>query len=116
MEKFRPVPFSDVVLTDGFWKKRALINEEVTIYSVRDRFRDTGRFEAFKFNWTEGSDIPKPHIFWDSDVAKWMESVAFILAKKDVPELRGTVEELISLMEKNQKDDLPPSRQEGREA
>lgn len=105
MEKFRPVPFSDVELTDGFWKKRALINEEVTIYSVRDRFRDTGRFEAFKFNWTEGSDIPKPHIFWDSDVAKWMESVAFILAKKDVPELRGTVEELISLMEKNQKDD-----------
>lgn len=105
MEKFRPVPFSDVELTDGFWKKRAEINENITIYAVRDRFRDTGRFEAFKFNWTEDSDIPKPHIFWDSDVAKWMESVAFILAKKDVPGLRADVEELISLMEKNQKED-----------
>ncbi len=105
MEKFSPVSFYNVDIKDGFWKRRMELNENVTIYSVRDRFRDTGRFEAFRFNWKKGSDIPQPHIFWDSDVAKWMESVAFILAKKDVPELRADVNELISLMEKNQQED-----------
>lgn len=105
MDNLSFVPFYNVTVNDGFWKNRMEINEKVTIYSVRDRFRDTGRFEAFKFNWKEGSDLPRPHIFWDSDVAKWMESVAYILAKKDVPELKADVEELISLMEKNQQED-----------
>lgn len=102
MEKFIPVSYLNVEIKDGFWKNRIDINKAVTIYSVRDRFIDTGRFEAFKFNWKEGSDIPKPHIFWDSDVAKWMESVAYILGKEDVPELKENVIELIALMEKNQ--------------
>lgn len=105
MENFSPVSFADVEIKDGFWRRRIDINENVTIYSVRDRFRDTGRFEAFKFNWKEGSDIPKPHIFWDSDVAKWLESVAYILAKKEDKELRENADELISLMEKNQCED-----------
>ncbi len=105
MNKYNPVSFQNVELHDGFWKKRMELNENVTVYSVRDRFRDTGRFEAFRFNWVEGSDIPKPHIFWDSDVAKWMESVAYILAKNDVPELRENVEDLITLMETNQQPD-----------
>ena len=102
---FVPVPFTDVEITEGFWRRRIDINEGVTIYSVRDRFRDTGRFEAFRFNWKEGSDIPKPHIFWDSDIAKWIESVAYILAKKEDKELYENVTEVISLMEKNQCED-----------
>jgi len=105
MDKTIPVPFTSVKITDGFWKKRKELNENVTIYAVRDRFIDTGRFEAFKFNWKEGSDIPKPHIFWDSDVAKWMESVAYILAEKEDKILRSQVEELVSLMEINQQED-----------
>ncbi|MBO5395942.1 MAG: glycoside hydrolase family 127 protein [Clostridia bacterium] len=105
MEKFNPVSFTDVAINKGFWRNRIDINENVTIYSVRDRFRDTGRFEAFKFNWKEGSDLPQPHIFWDSDIAKWIESVAFILAKKEDKELYENVEEVISLMEQHQCED-----------
>ncbi len=105
MENFTPVSRLNVKITDGFWKKRIELNENVTIYSVMDRFKDTGRFEAFKFNWTEDSSLARPHIFWDSDVAKWMESVAMIIAKNDNPALRSEVEELISLMEINQLDD-----------
>ncbi len=105
MEKFTPVSLSNIKVKDGFWKKRIDLNKNVTIYSVRDRFRETGRFEAFKFNWKKDSDLPQPHIFWDSDVAKWMESVAYILLDENIPELRRDVEELISLMEKNQQKD-----------
>lgn len=105
MEKFNPVSYIDVEIKEGFWKNRIDLNKTVTIYSVRDRFCDTGRFEAFKFNWYEGANIPKPHIFWDSDVAKWIESVAYILGKEDIPELRNDVLKLIALIEKNQCDD-----------
>ena len=87
MESFFPVSFADVEVNKGFWRNRIDINENVTIYSVRDRFRDTGRFEAFKFNWREDSDLPQPHIFWDSDVAKWLEGAAYILKSNDRPDL-----------------------------
>ena len=105
MDSFNAVSFDKVEINDGFWKNRIDINKNVTIYSVRDRFRDTGRFEAFRFNWKEGSDIPKPHIFWDSDVAKWMESVAYIIASEENDELKNDVIELISLMEEHQHED-----------
>ena len=74
--------------------KQQLIRD-VTIYSVRDRFADTGRFRAFEFDWTEGSDIPKPHFFWDSDIAKWLESAAYLLQKAPNDELQSQVESVI---------------------
>ena len=82
MEHLKNVGFADVEITGGFWKQRQETNRDVTIFSVENRFRDTGRFEAFKFNWKEGADIPKPHFFWDSDIAKWLESVGYLLQKE----------------------------------
>lgn len=105
MHKSNGLSFSSVTVNDGFWKDRMSVNENVTIKCVQDQFEKTGRFEAFRFNWKEGADVPKPHIFWDSDVAKWIESVAYILSKRDVPELRSKVEELITLIEMNQLED-----------
>ena len=105
MKKLDAVSFDKVSISDGFWSDRIDRNKNVTVFSVRDRFKATGRFEAFRFNWTEGSDIPKPHYFWDSDVAKWIESVAYILKDEPQHELRKEAEELIELMEKNQCED-----------
>lgn len=101
MEKMYPVSFRDVNIRDGFWKDRIRLNEDVTVYSVMDRFKDTGRFEAFTFNWKEGSDAPKPHFFWDSDVFKWMESVCYVLSVKEDEVLRNELEQLIDLIDKN---------------
>ena len=75
----KTIPFSAVKL-GGFWGRRLEINRTATIPTVYDRFTDTGRFEAFRFNWKEGSDLPKPHFFWDSDIAKWIEAAAYSLA------------------------------------
>ncbi len=95
------VNHKDVFLDDGFWwHKQELINEK-TIYAVMDRFKETGRFDAFKFDWKEGQPN-QPHCFWDSDIAKWMESVAYILEKKEDPTLEATVDELVDLIEANQ--------------
>ena len=71
----RTVDFSKTEITGGFWKQKQQLNRDVTIHAVLNRFMDTGRFEAFKCSWREGMPN-RPHIFWDSDVAKWIEGVA----------------------------------------
>lgn len=95
----KSVDFSNVKITGGFWKERQELIRNVTVNAVYDRFYDTGRIDAFKFD--KDSEI-KPHIFWDSDVAKWMEGVAYLLVEKREPQLEKIVEGLIDLIEKNQ--------------
>ena len=102
MSKFSPIDFSKVDITGGFLANKQQLIRDVTIRSVRDRFADTGRFRAFEFDWTEGSDIPKPHFFWDSDIAKWLESAAYLLQKAPNDELQSQVESVIDLIEKHQ--------------
>ncbi len=98
-----PVSFRNIDITDGFWKKRQRLNHDVTIHSVRDRFVDTGRFEAFKFNWKDGMP-DKPHYFWDSDVAKWLESAAYIIEKEPDSLLEKQVDEVVDFIAEHQED------------
>lgn len=102
-EKF--VPFWNVDLHDGFWKKRYDLNKNVSIRSVRDRFEDSGRNDALRFNFLKTGK--KPHHFYDSDVAKWIEGVAYIMEKDraSMAEHEKLIEELIDCMEAAQRDD-----------
>ncbi len=99
MEKFggRPVSFDTIDVTDGFWKEKQDLFYNKTIKAVYDRFEETGRFEALKFNWKEGMPN-KPHIFWESDVTKWIEGAAYFLQKKRDTELEAKVDELVERM------------------
>ena len=105
MDGNKRVSFRDIKITDGFWADKQKLNAKKTIYAVEDRFEDTGRFEAFRFNWTEGCDKPEPHYYWDSDVAKWLEAAAYILYEKKDARLLNRVNEIVSLIGKNQLDD-----------
>jgi len=98
------IDYRSIDITGGFWHERQLINRKTTIWNVYKRFKETGRFDAFKQTWKEG-DPNKPHIFWDSDVAKWMESVAYLTLKQREPELEAIVDEVIDDIEKNQWED-----------
>ena len=99
--KGREVSFRETEITGGFWKERQDRFRSVTIDAVYDRFEETGRFEALKGGWKEG--MPgKPHIFWDSDAAKWIEGAAYFLQKKRDEKLEARVDELIARLEKEQ--------------
>jgi len=100
------VPFYKIKLNEGFWKAKQELNRDVTMNSVWDRFYDTGRTDAFACNWKEGDDEEKkPHFFWDSDVAKWIEAAAYILKTEKNPSLEERVDKLVDEIEKNQWDD-----------
>lgn len=97
----RSVSFDKTEITGGFWKERQDMVRNSTVYAVYDRFVETGRFEAFKFNWKEGMPN-KPHFFWDSDVAKWIEGVANLTAKKREPKLEAIVDGVVDLIVEKQ--------------
>ena len=72
---FMQANYQNVTLTGGFWKAKEDLNRDVTIDAVYNRFDETGRIAAFRCDWKDGMPY-RPHIFWDSDVAKWMEGAA----------------------------------------
>lgn len=96
--------FENTRIKGGFWKFYENTNQNTTIKAVYNRFKETGRFDALKCNWREGMHN-KPHIFWDSDVAKWIEAVAYLIQRTPIPELEIFVDELIDDIAKNQRSD-----------
>ncbi|MBR4961613.1 MAG: glycoside hydrolase family 127 protein [Clostridia bacterium] len=96
--------YRTVRLTGGFWKLKEDLNRDITIPAVYNRFDETGRIRAFRCDWKEGMP-DMPHIFWDSDVVKWMEGAAYVLSRENIPELEEKVESLIDEIEKNQGED-----------
>ena len=102
MQKLNKVKLSEIDITGGFWAQRQQLNRDTTVYAVWDRYVETGRIGAFDFDYVEGGDKPRPHFFWDSDVAKWMESAAYIIAKKPDPVLEARIESLIDKIEEHQ--------------
>lgn len=93
-----------VKLTSGYLFEKQELNRKITVNAVYDRFDETGRMKAFDFDYKEGDEI-KPHIFWDSDVAKWMEGAAYILADEKNDDLSAKVDALVEKIKKHQGED-----------
>ncbi|MBQ7387506.1 MAG: glycoside hydrolase family 127 protein [Clostridia bacterium] len=98
------VDFKNTKIRSGFWRVKQDMARSSTVSAVYDRFYDTGRIEAMACTWREGMD-KKPHFFWDSDVAKWLEGAAYMLAERDDAELRARCESIIDDIIENQGDD-----------
>lgn len=93
----KEITFDKVNITGGFWKEKQDLFREKTIGAVYDRFEETGRFEALKCSWKEGMPF-KPHIFWESDVTKWIEGAAYFLQKERDSSLEEKIDELVERM------------------
>ena len=90
-----------VKITGGFWQKRQELVKDVTTMAVYNRFYETGRIDAFK---CDKNPKYEPHIYWDSDVAKWIEGVAYIVGKQRDERLEALVDKIVDEIEKNQEE------------
>lgn len=97
LPKLAPLPLSQVKLTSGFWHTRQEINARVTIPTVYQRCEETGRLAAWRLDWKPGMPH-EPHVFWDSDVAKWLEAACFSLITHPNAALAQQVEALVDLI------------------
>ena len=104
MKHQQRVDFSKVSIDGGFWKAKQDMVAGISLMAVYARFAETGRFEALKLKGVEGQP-DTPHIFWDSDTAKWIESAAYVLQKRPNPELERLVDSLVDDMVESQMPD-----------
>ena len=80
------------------------MNRAVTLPREYELCERTGRIGAFDLMWKKGDPNP-PHIFWDSDVAKWIEAAAYSLATHPDPALEALLDEVIAKIGKAQQPD-----------
>lgn len=98
-QNLTPLEFDKVDITGGFWFDKQNINKKATLEAVHNRFKQTGRFDAFACRW-DGIPEHKPHVYWDSDIAKWIEGASYIVAKKSDESIIARIEEVIDNIEK----------------
>ena len=102
MKNPNPILFTDVILEDNFWSDRLKINRDTTLTANYNYLKKQGRIDAW--TWDKG-EPKKPHIFWDSDVAKWIEAVSYCLANESNRSLEKKVDYIVDLMANAQLDD-----------
>lgn len=94
--------FKFVKIFNGFWKNRFDLNRRVSLKAVYERFEQSGRFDALRFNYEEGKAFP--HVYYDSDVAKWIEAVGYLIECDGggYDNEQKVIDELVQSMEKHQ--------------
>ena len=95
----KKIEFSQVNITDGFWKSKQDMVKSSTVYAVYNQFKDN-RFAALECKWKEG-DENRPHYFWDSDVAKWIEGAAYLIKMQPDANLEEICDTAIDNIVKN---------------
>ena len=98
------VSWMAVSIDDPFWMPHLRANREQTLPLIHRLSQETGRIGSFRLDWKPGME-PTPHIFWDSDVAKWLEAASYSLGTHPRAELEAKVEEVISLIVAAQQSD-----------
>jgi DUF1680 family protein len=101
----RPVPFTQVKLTDSFWAPRLETNRAVSVpYALRMN-EETGRVDNFRKAARLMTGPHKGRRFNDSDVYKSMEAAAYTLRLHPDPALEKTLDDLIVIIAKAQEPD-----------
>ncbi|MDR3707253.1 MAG: glycoside hydrolase family 127 protein [Capsulimonadaceae bacterium] len=92
-------------LNDAFWSPRIAANRTVTLPTQYRLLWETGRLRNFQ-RAAGKIDVPFEGIYFnDSDVYKWMEAAAWVLAGDPDSELRGMLDESIEVVAAAQSDD-----------
>jgi len=102
--KLRSLSLPDVRIKDAFWAPRLETNRRKTIPHEYEQCKKTGRIDALRLKWKPAHGNP-PHIFWDSDIAKWLEAASYCLAARRNARLEKLVDGVVELLARAQQPD-----------
>jgi DUF1680 family protein len=112
MPRHLAVPFTAVTLRDGLWAPRQQAVRERTVPFLHAQYEKNGLFEALDVDSPPGPlRIPfnnRPNtavMYWDSDIAKWIEMASYTLAARHDPGLDATIDGLIERIARAQRPD-----------
>lgn len=108
----KPIPLSKLRIQDTFWSEYVrLVREVVVPYqwdALNDRIEGAAPSHAIE-NFKIAAGLAQGNfygmVFQDSDVAKWLEAVAYLLETGDQPELELVADEVIEVLGKAQQAD-----------
>jgi len=107
-----PLPRNRVVIHGGFWKKWRDLIGRTTLFHQLDQMRGEGHVDALQLDqrmhrgrsvgddWYWGGSI-----FWDSDLAKWLEAASAYLEQGKDDRLDQAMDDIIARLEKAQAPD-----------
>lgn len=104
--------FASTTFTDpSFILRRRNVVFDSTLFYQLKVLKDTGRYDAFKLQWMPAYDIPEEvwpvpnHLFWDSDIAKWIEGACYFMMQQPNEEIDAAVKELVDMIRGAQQED-----------
>jgi len=92
----------DIKINHGFWKERKELNKNTSLYAVLKTFEESGRIRALTGDNTENE---KPHIFYESDLAKLVEGAFFSIQQEKDNKLEKICDSIIDKIIANQEKD-----------
>jgi uncharacterized protein len=105
--KLSPLPQAHIKLTGGFWAEKQEVNRQKTIPAIHAQLEKTGRIDS----WLQDKSRDKRntrsmlHRFFDSDLAKWLEAVAYSLQNHPDEALEKELDAIIEMIAKAQMPD-----------
>lgn len=103
--------FKTTVLLPGslVYGRRDAVARNTLFYQL-DVLKKTGRYDCFKLEWksvySELVDWPVPkHLFWDSDIGKWIEGACYVLHDHPSGKVEQAIRELVSMIRNAQHPD-----------
>ena len=79
-------------INHGFRKERKELNKNISLYAVLESFENSGRVRALT---GDNSQEERPHIFWESDLAKLMEGAFFSIQQEKDQKLEKICDSII---------------------
>ena len=95
--RMQPLDLAAVIISDAFWRPWRDANRFASIPHIFEMCKRTGRLDALQLKLKPGDPNP-PHIFWESDIAKWIEAASYVLATHPEHLLYHQVDWVIGLL------------------
>ena len=112
MQGLRNVPLRQVTIDDKFWNHYTKLVKDVIIPYQRQALNDeipdvepSHALENFRIAAGEAEGEFYGEVFQDSDVAKWLEAIAYSLTTQRDPELEKVADDAIDLIARAQQPD-----------
>ena len=108
-----PVAFTAVELTDRLWAPRQRAVRERTVPFLYAQMEKIGTIEALDVTKPPGplafpyrkNNTSTSVMYWDSDIAKWIETASYTIATHPDPALEGLIDDVVARIAKAQEPD-----------
>jgi hypothetical protein len=112
-KRHRPVAFTAVELTDRLWAPRQKVVRERTVPFLYGQMEKIGTIEALDVTKPPGplafpyrrNNTSTSVMYWDSDIAKWIETASYTLATHTDPKLDALIDDVVARIARAQEPD-----------